>query len=63
MADSKDVAQMTLQLQGNPALVFQQEFPRFSHMTWFTGSEEAYGEYYPLLLNLLNQYNPLRVSV
>jgi len=63
MADIKDVDRLARHLLGNPAYVFHKEFHQFSHMTWYTGTEEAFGEYFPKVLTLLNKYNPLSVSV
>merc|ERR1712150_359871 len=63
MADIKDVDRLARHLLGNPAYVFHKEFHQFSHMTWYTGTEEAFGEYFPKVLMLLNKYNPLSVSV
>lgn len=57
MADHKDVGTLTLHIQFNPALIYHQEFPDFSHVTWFTGTDSAFKTWYPIMSRLLQQHN------
>lgn len=63
MGDHLDVATLTVQLQFNPVLIYNQEFPDFSHVTWLTGSQKAFQTWYPPFLELVHKYNPVEVAV
>lgn len=59
LGDLQDVGTLTNQIGSNPALVFNKVFAKFSHITWFTGTEGAFRSWYPELQGLLKKYNPV----
>lgn len=63
MGDVKDNENLVSHIGDNPALVYHNVFPDFSHMTWFTGTDGAFNTWYPDFQSLLHKYNPVSQQV
>lgn len=62
LADPIDIARLAQEL---PAMnvVYNKTFSGFGHITWIAGTAEAFEDWYPDAVSLLEKYNPLQSSV
>jgi len=62
LADPKDVAHLLSELPAEQ-VVFNKTYDGFGHVTWIAGTAEAFQQWYPDTLDLLEKYNPLSASI
>lgn len=62
LADPTDIARLARELPATN-LVYTKTFQDFGHITWIAGTADAFQDWYPDALSLLERYNPLDSSV